>query len=251
MRTLIFSILMMAVAVASLQSQDLNIHKTDGSIITIPLNTIDSITFVESGGPFVCGTSTVTDADGNIYNTVQIGDQCWMKENLKVGTMVNGSVEQTNNGIIEKYCYNNDFSNCDVYGGLYQWDEMMGYTTTSGVQGICPDGWHLPTDAGWTSLTTFLSGESVAGGKMKEAGTAHWYPPNTGATNSSGFTALPGGYRYTGGSCGDVGYTGLWWSSSEGDASSAWYRGLSYGNAQVSRYGNSKSYGFSVRCLKD
>ena len=100
-----------------------------------------------------------------------------------------------NNGIIEKYCYDDDPANCDVYGGLYQWDEMMGYTTTEGVQGICPVDWHIPTDAEWDILQNYLGGFNVAGGKLKEAGTIHWNAPNAGATNSSGFTALPNGYR--------------------------------------------------------
>ncbi len=126
-----------------------------------------------------------------------------------------------NNSIIEKYCYNNSTANCDIYGGLYQWNEMMQYTTTPGAQGICPaTGWHLPTDAEWTILTTFLGGEGIAGGKMKttgtiEAGTGLWYAPNTGATNESGFTALPGGYRSDNGDFDGLGYYAYFWSSTE------------------------------------
>jgi uncharacterized protein (TIGR02145 family) len=119
-----------------------------------------------------------------------------MAENLNVGTKINSTSDgqlQTDNEILEKYCYNNDIANCNIYGGMYEWNEAMQYDTTEGAQGICPDGWHIPTDAEWTTLTTFLGGESVAGGKMKEAGFAHWYSPNTGATNESGFTGLPGG----------------------------------------------------------
>jgi uncharacterized protein (TIGR02145 family) len=245
---------MIVLAVKSLHAQDLNIYKTDGSIITIPLNTIDIITFTESGGPFVCGTFTVIDADGNSYNTVQIGDQCWMKENLKVGTIVSG--DQTNNGIIEKDCYENDPANCDVYGGLYQWDEMMQYSIIPGIKGICMSGWHLPTDEEWTTLSTYLGGENVAGGKMKttgtiEEGTGLWYSPNTGATNSSGFTGLPGGLRFTDGLFGYLSYSGNWWSSTQYDASNAWNRYLTYSIANVVRYNYNKAHGFSVRCLKD
>jgi len=138
-----------------------------------------------------------------------IGTQCWFKENLNVGTMINGTHNQTNNSVIEKYCYNNLTSNCDIYGGLYQWGEMVQYlngtsnTTTwnppptGNVQGICPTGWHIPKDAEWTVLTTYLGGVSVAGGAMKETGNAHWSSPNTGATNSSGFTALGSGLRWS------------------------------------------------------
>jgi uncharacterized protein (TIGR02145 family) len=203
------------------------------------------------GDEFQCGLPLIDDRDDQQYETVQIGDQCWMAENLNIGTRINGSSNQSDNGTIEKYCYNNADAQCDTYGGLYQWDEMMGYTTTPGVQGICPEGWHLPSDAEWTTLTTYLGGESVAGGKMKETGTTYWNSPNTGATNSSGFTALPGGGRNTNGSFSGVGNEGYWWSSSEIGASGAWNRSLYYGSAQVYRYSYGKSSGFSVRCLKD
>ena len=154
-----------------------------------------------------CGNSSYTDKavtlsscssvtyGGQTYSSVEIDDQCWMAENLNIGTRIDGDTDQTNNSTIEKYCYDDDTDNCDTYGGLYQWDEMMQYVTTEGTQGICPAGWHLPTDAEWTTLTNFLGGESVAGGKMKEEGLDHWQTPNTGATNSSGFTGLPGGFR--------------------------------------------------------
>jgi uncharacterized protein (TIGR02145 family) len=109
----------------------------------------------------------------------------------------------------------------------------------------------LPTDAEWTTLTSYLGGESVAGGKMKEAGTTHWYSPNTGADNSSGFTALPGGYRYLFGAFGYLGYVGAWWSAPESSAARAWYRSLRYLYGDAYRdYGN-KCYGFSVRCVGD
>jgi uncharacterized protein (TIGR02145 family) len=187
--------------------------------------------------------------EGKVYNTVQIGTQCWLKENLNVGTRINGSQNQTNNSIKEKYCFNDLETNCDVYGGLYQWDEAMQYSTLSGTTGICPSGWHIPTDQEITSLTTYLGGESAAGGKMKETGTSHWTPPNTGATNSSEFTALPGG-----GSIGgfvaihDNNYV---WSSTEGSVSSnAWYRDLDYALASIYRTNGYKSYSFSIRCIQ-
>jgi uncharacterized protein (TIGR02145 family) len=196
------------------------------------------------------GIPTVT-YEGQVYNTVLIGNQCWFKENLNVGTMINGTVEMTNNGVIEKYCYDNDPANCATYGGLYQWNEMMEYTTSPGVQGICPAGWHLPTDGEWTVLTDFLGGESVAGGKMKETGTTHWYPPNYGATNESGFTALPGGSSNTTGGFSYLTYYGYFWSSSESSTSSPWLRMLNYSNVNVSHGVNLKSFGFSSRCLQD
>ncbi len=184
-----------------------------------------------------------------------------MAENLNIGTRINGSNNQTNNSTIEKYCYNNNTANCDTYGGLYQWDEMMQYVTTGGTQGICPTGWHLPTDAEWCTLENYVDAGTVsctatgwrgtdAGGNLKETGTTHWSSPNTGATNSSGFTGLPGGYRSTSGTfCSLASYARLW-SSSEG-GSGAWGRTLGCSNAQVHRGDADKSYGFSVRCVRD
>jgi uncharacterized protein (TIGR02145 family) len=188
---------------------------------------------------------------GKSYQTVKIGTQCWFRENLNIGTRINGRKTQTNNGIIEKYCYGDNEANCNTYGGLYQWAELMQYVSTEGAQGLCPDGWHIPTDAEWSTLTTYLEGELVAGGKMKEAGTSHWASPNTGATNSSGFTALPGGFRLSGGSFLNLTYYAYFWSSSQSDATSAWDRYLLYNSEPVGRYYSSKTYGFSCRCLQD
>ena len=200
---------------------------------------------------FQCGMKMTDSRDGKMYNTVQIGTQCWMAQNLNIGIRINGSQDQTNNQIIEKYCYNDLESNCDVYGGLYQWNEAMQYSTNAGTKGICPTGWHLPTDGEWTTLTTYLGGASVAGGKMKETGTVHWLTPNMGATNNSGFTALPGGYENAG-----LGFTELtnstdFWSSSQGGPNGPWYRVLDDLSENVYRYSNDIYYGFSGRCLKD
>ena len=197
-----------------------------------------------------CGNPIIDSRDGQSYNTVQIGTQCWMAENLNIGTRIDGSGNQTDNSTIEKYCYSDNTSNCDIYGGLYQWDEMMQYVTTEGVQGICPSGWHLPTDAEWTILTTFHGVESVAGGKMKETGTTHWNAPNTGATNSNGFTALPGGYRDTDGSFYELTGSAGFWSSSE-DGTDAWARYLFYDDEAVHRFPDAQAYGISVRCVRD
>ncbi len=226
--------------------------------------TITNYIYVGSGGGGEpCpDTPTVTDADGNVYNTVQIGGQCWMKENLRVGTRIDGSQEMSSGNGIEKYCYDNDPDNCDTYGGLYQWNEMMQYTTTPGEQGICPDGWHLPSDEEWKTMEMTLGmsqGEADdlglrgtdEGGKMKEAGTTHWNSPNTGATNSSGFTALPGGRRESSGSFYYLGNQDFWWSSSEYSGTSAWRRCLYHDHGQVYRGSGRKALGRSVRCLKN
>ena len=208
------------------------------------------------------GALTVADASpcpnvptitygGQVYNTVMIGAQCWMRENLNVGTMIPGSQNQSGGTPIEKYCYNDDPANCLEYGGLYQWDEMMLGETTPGKQGICPNGWHIPTDSEWTTLTNFLGGETIAGGKMKEIGYSHWVYPNTGATNISGFTALPGGHRGTDGNFFTWGRNDDQWTSSETLPNSALGRILHYQGAEVFRADADKTLGLSVRCLQD
>jgi uncharacterized protein (TIGR02145 family) len=188
-----------------------------------------------------------------MYHAITIGTQTWLLENLKTTHYRNGDPIShiTDNGTWSAqttgaYCnYNNDTNNVATYGRLYNW-----YTVIDS-RGLAPTGWHVASDAEWTTLTTYLGGLSVAGGKLKEAGTAHWASPNTGATNESGFTALPGGYRYHNGIFDNIGYYGYIWSSSEYDATYAWYRGMDYSNATV--YPNSclKKFGYSVRCVKD
>lgn len=210
---------------------------------------------------FLCGDSLLDFRDGQKYATIKIGTQCWMAENLNVGTMISGSANQTNNSTLEKNCYNNDPNNCSEYGGLYQWDEAMGYSTTAGTQGICPTGWHLPTDAEWCTLTTYLdptvdcnifgSSGTDAGGRMKETGTNHWNSPNAGATNSSGFTALGAGCRSYGGNFLGLRDYAYFWSSSESSSTLGIYRGLFCFYADVYRYDYFKTYGFSVRCLRN
>ena len=221
---------------------------------------------INYGAPFPCGDALIDARDSKSYTTVQIGTQCWMKENLNIGVMINSTSggtdndgEQTNNSIIEKYCYSNNTSNCDTYGGLYQWNEMMQYVTTAGTQGICPNGWHIPTDDEWKTMEMHLGmtqaqADDISlrgtdeGEKMKS--TSGWYNNGNG-TNSSGFTALPGGYRHGNGSFHYLGSNGYWWSSTEGSGSNAWNRNLYYDNDRVSRSNYSKAYGFSVRCLKN
>ncbi|MBU1369589.1 MAG: fibrobacter succinogenes major paralogous domain-containing protein [Bacteroidetes bacterium] len=189
-------------------------------------------------------TGTFKDSrDGKTYTTIEIGSQTWFAENLNYETS-------------NSWWYNSSSANGNIYGRLYTWaaamnGESSSNSVPSGVQGICPDGWHLPSDAEWSVLTDYLGGEDVAGGKMKEVGTAHWYSPNTGATNSSGFTALPGGYRNSNGSFYDLGRSGDWWSATETISTAAWRRSLDYSNGNVYRYSASKVGGFSVRCVRD
>lgn len=205
---------------------------------------------------FTCGFELFDDRDGQYYNTVLIGTQCWMAENLNIGSMITGFNNPTDNSIIEKYCYLDNTAYCDTYGGLYQWNEMMEYSTSPGVQGICPDGWHLPTITEWTILTNFLGGANVAGGKMKttgtiEAGTGLWLSPNYGATNLSGFSALPGGYRHYFGYCDNLNYMAYFFSSSEQSTNYAWALWLYTNNTHATAIYDNKNQSFSIRCIHD
>jgi uncharacterized protein (TIGR02145 family) len=203
----------------------------------------------------------MTDQEGNVYKTIVIGAQEWMAENLNTSIYRNGDAiptglsnadwENTINTQQGAWAYyNNDESYACPYGKLYNW-----YACVDTRQ-LCPVGWHVPTDAEWTVLTDFVGGEAVAGGKMKttgtiEAATGLWYSPNTGATNSSGFSGAPGGFRYNVGDYSNVGGSGYWWSSSEGESDLAWIRDLFYLNDGALRIDYFKQYGFSVRCLRD
>jgi uncharacterized protein (TIGR02145 family) len=201
---------------------------------------------------FTCGDPLFDIRDGRTYNTVLIGTQCWMSENLDVGNFIPGTINQIDNGEIEKYCYNNNLTNCMTYGGLYQWNEMMQYSPLPPFQGICPTGWHIGTMSEWGILTTYLGGTSIAGGKMKEVGYTHWIPPNTGATNESGFTALPGGNRFYGtGAFMDLQTKCYFWISEQYNSSQSFFMTLSYNNPGTIITYNYKNYGYSVRCLKD
>ncbi len=212
------------------------------------------------------GLSTVNHA-GKTYHTVQIGEQCWLKENLDVGNMIDHKSSSTDNNIIEKYCIDDDPQNCEKYGGLYQWDELMDYTQLEGGKGICPEGWHIPTDLELKVLlgtvdTQYDVGDHEwdtvqwhgydGGGHLKATGNNHWDSPNEGATNSSGFSALPHGYREFEGN----GFNGaraylVLWTSSQVDENEAWRRALSYYYKEVFRSHHNKGFGYSARCIKD
>jgi uncharacterized protein (TIGR02145 family) len=206
---------------------------------------------------------TVTDIDSNEYNTVTIGTQVWITENLKTthyadGTAIPLVIFWNNWGPLEytdkAYCWYDDDSatNANTYGALYTWSAAMNGATSSssspsGIQGVCPTGWHLPSDDEWTTLTDYLGGTDVAGGKLKD--TAYWQSPNTGATNESGFAASPGGSRSYDGYFGWISYYGNWWSATEGNTATAWSRGLTYNFSAVYRFDYDKTAGFSVRCV--
>jgi len=211
------------------------------------------------------GTPTV-EYEGQVYNTIQVFSQCWLKENLNVGEMIDGSMEQSNNGTIEKYCYKNEPDSCAKYGGFYQWNEMMQYNTQQGTQGICPPGWHLPTDEEWKVLEGAVDSQYGIGdpewdlyGEYRgyDAGTnlkttSGWYAYGNG-TDLFGFAGLPGGYRFSIGGFSGVGYYGEWWTSSEIGSNYALGRDVDYFSPEVGRgsYGGYKGDGKSVRCLRD
>ena len=197
---------------------------------------------------------TLTDQDGNIYKTITIGTQTWMAENLRTTRYKDGTSIPNVTGNDEwmnlttgAYCsFNNttDIVTIATYGLLYHW-----YAVNTGK--LAPTGWHVATDAEWTTLITYLGGESIAGGKLKETGTIHWNSPNEGAINESGFTALPGGYRTGDGIFYEKGNYGSWWFSTEYSSSDAFGIDLFYNYSYVSVYVIEKKCGFSVRCIKD
>jgi uncharacterized protein (TIGR02145 family) len=215
------------------------------------------VSFTTTAVPFICGTNTVSDVDGNVYNTVQIGAQCWTQSNLKVSKYRNGDNISTglgntvwSNTTSGAYAiYNNDPVNDGLYGKLYNHFAAMD------SRGLCPTGWHVPTDGEWTTLETFLGGSSVAGGALKSTVTqptpGGWLAPNSGATNSSGFAAGPGGKRDSDGAYTLLGTHGYWWSSST-SGFNGWYRYLGYNGGGIYRLLNvDRRGGYSVRCVKD
>ena len=193
----------------------------------------------------------VTDIDGNIYHTITIGTQVWMVENLKTTKYYDGAgipvvtdVSAWSNLTTPGYCwYNNDLSYKNPYGALYNW-----YAVNTGK--LAPIGWHVPTDNDWTTLTTFLGGESITGGKLKETGITHWQSPNSDATNETSFTALPGGVRNQYGNYFTIGSSGQWWSSSVSSYGNAWDRFLSSDYNSLERGPWANEMGFSVRCIE-
>jgi uncharacterized protein (TIGR02145 family) len=214
---------------------------------------------------WTCGEPFTDTRDATEYQTVVIsgeyGSQCWMAENLNIGTMIDVSLEQISNGsieIIEKYCYDNFDSLCGVYGGLYQWNEMMQYNPGEGIQGICPVGWHIPTHWEWCVLPVnvgYCTDCNLIGNTGCGAGLVLKSAPGLGVgwngTNSSGFTALPAGDRtYLGWFYGLYMLAGFW-SSSSYNSSEAWSMGLSSYDHGVSFYNSQKNMGYSVRCIKN
>ena len=228
------------------------INATDAANKAYVDNLQSQITALEN--KLISGGLIVKDVDGNIYNIVIIGTQTWMAENLKTtkyndGTAIPLVTEGSSHGphlYTPGYCwYNNDEATYKAtYGALYNW-----YAVNTGK--FCPTGWHVSTNAEWTTLTTYLGGEAVAGGKLKETGTAHWTSRQYGATNETGFTALPGGFRVCNGEFFSEGDFGYLWSATEVDTYSSWLRDLQNISREAHRTTYCKKGGLSVRCVRD
>jgi uncharacterized protein (TIGR02145 family) len=262
-----------ALAAGSL-TEGATITGANGSQYTLTVGA-NGPTWQQSSGPgglnmnYPCpGVPTVTYG-GQTYNTVKIGTQCWFKENLNVGTMIQGSTNQTNNGILEKYCYNNVPANCDTFGGLYQWAEAVQFqngasNSTSpspafigNVKGICPIGWHVPSDGEWCLLSFFLDTNSNCISNSNSAGAAlksldsFWKLVNIGANNKSGFKSIPGGYKdYIGQFLFKTEFV-FFWSSNNYSNDFSNFRSLGFNSINLDRNNYFKTGGFSIRCLKD
>jgi uncharacterized protein (TIGR02145 family) len=235
-KTMYYYRIVMVVSTDTLYGADLTFTTTNPKKSVIDFN--PSLTY-----------GSVSDIENNIYKTILIGTQTWMAENLKVtryndntGIPFVPNITRWENLTEPGYCW---FNNDSVaYGALYNW-----YTVNTGK--LCPEGWHVPTDVEWTTLITYLDGDSVAAGKLKETGTVHWLSPNTGSSNETGFTALPGGYRNYVGTFGNLKNSGYWWTSVESAAVNADYSTMSYNSEHTYQSNSSKLSGFSVRCIKN
>ena len=190
----------------------------------------------------------VDTLDGTVYRTLQIGDQLWMADNINRGEMIDGEEDQADNGVIEKYCYDNNPVLCDNYGGLYQWDEAMQYTTKQSAQGICPESWHIPSDSEWKIMELFI------GMSQEDVDNDLWRGADQGlmlqSGGDTGFEALRGGNRFVTGSFSQIGNTGYFWTSTGAEDYHAWRRGISISDDRIYRSVNHKSFGFSIRCVK-
>lgn len=196
------------------------------------------------------------DVDGYEYKFITIGNQVWMAENLRTTKYSNGDIiETTYPASLDisleyqpkyQWPYNGNGLFETEYGRLYTWYAI------NDERGVCPTGWRVPSDADWTVLAGFLGGFTITGAKLKEVGTDHWQIPNEGATNESGFTAIPGGYKRNDGDFDAIGIRGRWWSATESSATRAWRFGVDYNSIEFSRSDNyPKLGGYSVRCLKN
>jgi len=187
---------------------------------------------------FTCGGNLLDTRDNKVYPTVQIGTQCWMSNNLDFGLAIANTIHQADNCIAEKYCYNGTVANCSQYGGLYQWDELMKFDDSPAGQGLCPPGWHVPTETEWTTLMNYYLGNGRAGRPLQD-------------TIINGFKALRSGVFYLNSSWSFLDFATILWSSTASGQSKAISHGMNLYNFSVSLYPASRANAFGVRCLKD
>jgi uncharacterized protein (TIGR02145 family) len=193
---------------------------------------------VQSAPVFICGNNLTDIRDNKVYQTVQIGSQCWFASNLNYGTTIASSQDQRDNCVAEKYCYNDNPINCTNQGGLYQWDELMQFDETPANQGSCPPGWHIPTENEWNTLFANYINNAFAGSPLKYSG-------------YSGFNALLSGARHINKGWDFQGFATFFWSSTQQSSTQAWAHGMNDPDPSVSLYPSSRANAFSVRCLKD
>lgn len=246
---------------SGIQQVSASVLKANGDNIT-GSSLIFNASIIELGSP--CPGIPTVIYEGSIYNTVQIGNQCWLKENLNVGTRINGNSEQTDNGVIEKYCYFDNVDSCGLYGGLYQWDEMMAYLNIEGSQGICPAGWHIPSENEWKILEGTVDSQygigdpewNISGWQGYDVGTNlkstdSWYNNGNGPDNF-GFSAFPSGDRFYSCSCFEnIGQYAFYWSSYEMSDTYAKTRYIYNNDSRVYYSQHNKTNGMSVRCIKN
>jgi uncharacterized protein (TIGR02145 family) len=250
MRKIFLAILGIILLNANINAQDTLYMYQNGAVVAKrAISEIDSVTFYkEPEAPI----TKIYDIDGNEYNLISVGNQTWVKENLKVTKYQNGDLISSNKTINNSiWAYDDDENNAQIYGYLYSW------AAANDERGICPSGSHIPSDAEWTTFINNLGGETVAGGKLKEIGLSHWNYPNEGATDEIGFSALPTGLRDVNGHYGDLNGTGYFWSSTQifyqngNPAELAWYRYVNCGMTNIERSTIGTNSGLPVRCLKN
>lgn len=259
----------------NIDSEEMHVVFQGGVTESHLLEFIDNVTFDEAipcnTTPHSCGAPSIhnpdleygslSDQEGNVYKTIVIGSQEWMAENLNTSIYLNGEpIPNVTDSLMwpgltsGAWCYyNNDSLNKCPYGKLYNW-----YSVVSTTNKICPLGWHVPMDADWNSLINYFDSNAIggmainsAGGKLKSSCIQYWLNPNQDANNESGFSGLPGGYRYTDGSFSSIGTYGNWWGSWGGGYYGTWSRSLNANDGSASRHGNGKQFGLSIRCVKD
>ena len=236
---------------ASSFNNQLRVNKQSVAALNVQLKTKDQ-TLISADNELIINEQ-VSDASGNLYNYVKIGEQVWLAENLKTERYSNGDLipnEQGNSdwAILNRgsWCnYNSSNQNIEIYGKLYNWFAVVD------SRNVCPVGWHVPSDSEWKILSDYLGGDKVSGGKLKFKGRDYWKEANLDATDSFGFKGLPAGGRGHIGTFDDIGYGAYWWSSTKSDSYKAWCRNLGFNNSSANRINVNKQNGFSVRCLKD